>query len=435
MFSVILLQNTQSITTFASTNGVRMIDGIDYSGQGTVINDTIRTGEATVNGNYVNVPTWTYGAYTYSTWDEFWAGWSDWSVNNKKYYDYFNNYGTNYKNQKHLIDVKKRTEYRYRRSTDKIPVYKTQYHTKYRKKFLWTYIYDTDVSWSTYPGNKSGWKIYSQWTSNERSGYKSGYTDFTDWRYGPPLRAIWEKPYEAYQSRETYMYRSCDLTWDANWKNESTEKVPLKYAIYNGFRYDYNLEKIVPISIANGIKWQWNDNIGSEKKKEIGFGYCSHRDITEYYLTVDQLITLSQRLPSLYLEQNNSIELYGMFSASIVDLIFGSKLSAAVLLLCTTYKGLLDKLENDELISIVDIINRAKQMNLVVRISDLYDYCIFTGETLNSSKIEINNYDKNYVSMKYSSNIFGEISYINEQELDDIANCIIQYLNQKYSFI
>ena len=37
------------------------------------IDGDIRNGVATVSGNYVNIPVYTYGAYTYSTWDEFWA--------------------------------------------------------------------------------------------------------------------------------------------------------------------------------------------------------------------------------------------------------------------------------------------------------------------------------------------------------------------------
>ena len=70
---VLLLTQFIPLNVSAATTGAKISNGIDYSGQGTIIDGDIRKEGATVSGNYVNIPVYTYGAYTYNTWDEFWA--------------------------------------------------------------------------------------------------------------------------------------------------------------------------------------------------------------------------------------------------------------------------------------------------------------------------------------------------------------------------
>lgn len=247
------------LTVSATTIGTKISNGIDYSGQGTVIEGDIRDGVATVSGNYVNVPTYTYGAYTYNTWDEFWATWSSWSPSNSKYSGYK---GYRYAPEnKHIVDFESKTEYQYRRWNDKLnPVYKTKYITKYQKctkiLFVNVYTYHTESSYSGYPGSKSGYTIYSRRTEREIDYYRGGYEYYGKWADSKPLTMPWETSWSSYNSRKTYRVKKIDSTWDPNWKNESTERVPLNYSIY----------KSDGSPIYYGAKWTYSKNLSNEKK-------------------------------------------------------------------------------------------------------------------------------------------------------------------------
>lgn len=233
---VLLFTLFEPLAVSATTTGTKISNGIDYSGKGTVIDGDIRDGVATVNGDYVNVPIYTYGAYTYDTWDEFWATWSSWSTSNSKYSGYK---GYRYAPEnKHIVDFESKTEYQYRRWNDKLnPVYKTKYITKYQKctkvLFVNVYTYHTEYSYSGYPGAKSGYTIYSRRTERVLDYYRGGYEYYGAWSDSKPFTMPWETSWTSYNSRKTYRVKKIDCTWDPDWKNESTERVPLNYSLYN----------------------------------------------------------------------------------------------------------------------------------------------------------------------------------------------------------
>lgn len=256
---ILLFTQFIPLNVSAATTGTKISNGIDYSGQGTVIQGDIRDGVATVSGNYVNVPTYTYGAYTYSTWDKIWAGWSSWSPSNSKYIGYK---GYRYAPEnKHIVDFESKTEYQYRRWNNKLnPVYKTKYITKYQKctrvLFVNIYSYHTESSYYGYPGAKSGYTIYSRKTERKIDYYRGGYEYYGKWADSKPFTMPWETSWYSYNSRKTYRVKKINSTWDPNWKNESTERVPLNYSIY----------KSDGSPLYYGAKWTYSKKLSNEKE-------------------------------------------------------------------------------------------------------------------------------------------------------------------------
>jgi hypothetical protein len=173
-----------------------MVSGIDYSGNGTKITENLRDGVATVEGNYVRIPTYTLGSYVYNTWDEFWSTWSSWSPNNAKYNSYK---GYRYAAEnKYIVDVESKTEYQYRRWNSNLnPVYKTKYITQYKKLttilFLKVYTYHTESSYSSYPGSKSGYTISGRWTEKVFDYFAGGYEYNNNWSTSSPFYWPWKK--------------------------------------------------------------------------------------------------------------------------------------------------------------------------------------------------------------------------------------------------
>lgn len=245
----------------AAMTNTQVVSGIDYSGQGTKITGDVRSAPATISGDRVNIPIWTYGSYVYSSWDKFWAGWSSWSPSNVKYNGYK---GYRYAPEsKHIIDFESKTEYQYRRwHSDWNPVYRTRYYTEYVKYTKILFInfpsYTTESSLGGYPGAKSGWTINKRYTESELSYYAGGY-EYADWRDSAPFAwtgwPFYEPAWSAYNSRQTYRVKMCDSWWDSSWKNESSEQVPLNYSIYktNGTALNY------------GAKWTYSSGLSSKK--------------------------------------------------------------------------------------------------------------------------------------------------------------------------
>lgn len=129
IFAVILLLG-DAFSVSTATVGTEMISGVDYSGQGTIINGRVAiNNKATVSGNYVNIPIYkgkyVAGAYDY-WWTKNWSGWS--TYNNKKNTDFTVYNGSDKATE---YDVQSRNEYQYKRK-EKRNVYATKYYTQYR---------------------------------------------------------------------------------------------------------------------------------------------------------------------------------------------------------------------------------------------------------------------------------------------------------------
>lgn len=275
---ILLFTQFVTLTVSATTIGTKISNGIDYSGQGTVINGDIRDGVATVSGYYVNVPTYTYGSYTYDTWDEFWATWSSWSPSNSKYDGYK---GYIYApEKKFIVDFQSKTEYKYRRWNDKLnPVYKTKYITEYQKctkvLFVKFYTYHTACSYSGYPGAKSGYTIHKRWTEREVSYYKGGYEYHDSWEDSKPFTWPWEKSWSSYTSRKTYRVKKIDAKWDPKWKNNSTESVPLNYSLYNrdGSPMNYGIMVQANPTISENLATNFLNPTSEDRNYETTYFY------------------------------------------------------------------------------------------------------------------------------------------------------------------
>ncbi|MDR3293740.1 MAG: hypothetical protein LBT20_06555, partial [Clostridiales bacterium] len=197
--------------------GINVINGVDYSGQGTVFAGTpVALGQNerffkddcldvhVESGRYVNNGWWV------------WYTWGDWGTGNNKsndYYAYRGSTATEY-------EVQSRTEYKYRLWRDNInPVYKMAYHTEFKKKVLWWYSYETKWSFDGYPtSNGSGWSINNKWTGDEFEKYNGGWATeskyTTDWKTGgAPIDLIAHAKYELYETRTTYRHRSRTMEW------------------------------------------------------------------------------------------------------------------------------------------------------------------------------------------------------------------------------
>ncbi len=414
----------------ATTTGSNVVSGIDYSGQGTKINNDIR-GTASKNGNYVTIPTWTYGAYVYSTWDEFWAGWSDWSPNFKSYYD---QKGYDYNNQHKICvtDAEKKTEYLwYRNWTKKRDVYRTKYYRKYKGKgfFHWGH---TDSSWSGYPANK-GCCPSTTYTKNEKYGTENYIEreDYGKYSDSAPFRWPWDPSWVSHSPRLTYRYKAVDLSWDPTWKNESSESCPLNYSLY----------KLNGTDLGLGIKWSWDEKLSTDKKSESSVFHYTNKDVTEYYLTVNEAQDI---LMNKILLQALSVEdeFYQLLTEAIISLVTFPvhPLTGFAVFLLTTVDGLSEYAQLKGVRSVAELIIAAKEMNQVIKISVVYDETVYYGGGYSSnSGVYVGNYNRTSVSMFYkdnnpssSRNIFGRVTYLNNNDIKNIVGSISTVMELRY---
>lgn len=452
---VLLFTQFVTLTVGATTIGTKISNGIDYSGQGTVINGDIRDGVATVSGNYVNVPTYTYGAYTYDTWDAFWATWSSWSTSNSKYSGYK---GYRYAPEnKHIVDFQSKTEYQYRRWNDKLnPVYKTKYITEYQKctkvLFVKVYTYHKAYSYNGYPGAKSGYTIYKRWTEREISHYKGGYEYYGSWKDSKPFTMPWEESWSSYNSRKTYRVKKVDSIWDPNWKKNATECVPLNYSLY---------EKNSNTPIGYGIKFTTKINICEEynrtalQKVITPIPFEKQYTITQYYITSDVLMAritkeiYNNRSADPEIKQwiiNNGgkltwnliVKIIEKKGASALAKTFGSYM-AVITGIGTLCDAILGDIKASELDKMYNVANNMDRNNAVLVINSCF-YVDLSGQTIPMTIVDMASVsDIKSVSCKYDAALskqlgfrwtypadldyFGEISYIsNANELDGIID-------------
>lgn len=281
---LVMLASIEPTIAQASTAGTRMSSGIDYSGQGTVINNDLSGKPATVEGNYVRIPTWSYGAYTYNTWDEFWVGWSSWSTDNNKY---FAHKGYNYNNQFYIKDAEKKTEYKwYREWNRKRDVYSTKYYREYKGKHIFHWGHK-DSSWNGYPSNK-GCCPSTIYTKSEKRGTQS-YVEREEsgYAFSAPFRWAWDPQWKTFAPRDTYRVKKVDLTWDASWKKDSSELVPLNYSLY----------KQDGSSISGGLKWTYIPKLTTQKNRGFfemlaadGMPNEKNLSVVQYYVTSKEVI-------------------------------------------------------------------------------------------------------------------------------------------------
>jgi hypothetical protein len=273
--AIISLSNPLSVS--ASLSGSNIVNGIDYSGQGTKIDGQIAPGVATVSGNTVNVPIYR-GKYEAGVLDGWWLhSWSNWSIFNNMTNDYYTFRG----NTALEYNVESREEHRYRRWDPNLnPVYNTMYHTEYRRVILGISFYSTESSWDGYPGPKANHTINARWTTSEIRYYNGGWTDHTGYLTSPPFRWPWEPEYQIYMTRTSYRYRSRTMTWNEQGAT-TTESVPLRYSLKD--RND------VPIQF--GIKIVANHTISPRASTSLfnptpdNWDY----DLTIYYLDTNVL--------------------------------------------------------------------------------------------------------------------------------------------------
>ena len=279
--------NFGSLIAHATTNGTYMINGIDYSGQGTVINGTTTGDAAYTEGNYVNIPIYK-GAYKpNSGWNWYWnSNWSSWSPYNNKSNDYNTYRGATTKE----YNVESRVEYRYKRTETK-DTYATKYHTTYQGSRWWNCgIVLFTSQWGGYEGNRSNFKIIDQWTTSEKYG-TTNVTVYSDWRTSAPLRLAGENQWSAYTSRTVYRYKTLDMHWDEK-AQTTTEKVPLNYSLYdkNGkpikaglvWNYGYNEKKIAQENNRTFIQKVGDSMLHNEK----------NLDIQQYYITSTEIMKM-----------------------------------------------------------------------------------------------------------------------------------------------
>ena len=452
---VLLFTQFIPLNVSAATTGAKISNGIDYSGQGTIIDGDIRKEGATVSGNYVNIPVYTYGAYTYNTWDEFWATWSSWSPSNSKYSGYK---GYRYAPEnKHIVDFESKTEYQYRRWNDELnPVYKTKYITEYEKcttvLFVNVYTYHTEYSYSGYPGAKSGYTIHSRRTEREIDYYRGGYEYYGEWKDSKPITMPWETSWSAYNSRTTYRVKKIDSTWDPNWKNETTERVPLNYSLY---KKDSNTP------IGYGIKFTTKLDISEEydrtaiQKLASPIPFEKQYTITQYYITSDTLMAkITKEIydnrsadPAVlqWFADNGGKLSWGMIIKAIEK--FGSKAVAKTLgnyMAIITVSGtlcdaLLEDIKASELNKMFEVANEMDRNNAILVINSCYYVDTSTGGLPMTIMDMASVSNIKTVSCKYNTSLskqlgfrwtypadldyFGVISYIsNENELDGIID-------------
>jgi hypothetical protein len=445
----------------AAMTNTQITSGVDYSGQGTKITETLRDGQATVSGDRVNVPTWTYGAYVYSSWDEFWAGWSSWSPNNKTYYD---QKGYDYNGQHKIVvtDAERKTEYRYyRMNPDLNPQYRTRYYTEYKTvtKILFVSIttYSVSSSLSGYPGAISGKTISSQWTEREFS-HNAGAYEYTGWQASAPSAwtgwPFYEPGWIVYQSQYTYRYKSCNLSWDAKWKNESSEQVPLKYSLY----------KKDGSSIGYGIKWSFASSI-SQDKGMSGLGSASTSWINQYYITSDEaklLLIDSMEEIEDSVSKLGWLNLFATGGTLAVSQIISKAFPPAdpvclavdiAILLAETSDYIMNELKAGKINSYQQLLNAAQRQNIVLAIQD-YNYVLFYTDvapggyyftnTKYIQSVKFATTTKTNISMKATDNVvfgayltgtknYGIISYITD--VDEIVKIIKFSLKYNYPTI
>lgn len=439
----------------ATTIGANISNGIDYSGQGSVIEGNIREGVATVSGNFVNVPTYTYGSYTYNTWDEFWATWSSCSPSNSKYSGYK---GYRYAPEnKYIVDFESKTEYQFRRWNNKLnPVYKTKYITEYQKctkiLFVNVYTYHTESSYSGYPGLKSGYTIYSRRTEREIDYYRGRYEYYGKWADSRPFTMPWETSWSSYNSRKTYRVKKIDSTWDPNWKNDYIEQVPLNYSLY---------EKNSNTPIGYGIKFTTNIGISEEynrtaiQKLASPIPFEKQYKITQYYITSDVL--MARITKEIYNNRSSDpafiqwihdnggkitwsliIKAIEKFGSKAVAKTLGSYM-AIITASGTLFDALLEDMKASELDKMFKVANEMDRNNAILVINS----CYYIGISSNTFPMTIMDMasvpNVKSVSCKYNTTLakqlgfrwtypadldfLGEISYIsNEDELDSIID-------------
>lgn len=419
---VLLFTLFEPLAVSATTTGTKISNGIDYSGKGTVIDGDIRDGVATINGKYVNVPIYTYGAYTYNTWDEFWATWSSWSTSNSKYSGYK---GYRYAPEnKHIVDFESKTEYQYRRWNDKLnPVYKTKYITKYQKctkvLFVNVYTYHTEYSYSGYPGAKSGYTIYSRRTERVLDYYRGGYEYYGAWSDSKPFTMPWETSWSSYKSRKTYRVKKIDCTWDPDWKNESTELVPLNYSIY----------KSDGSPMYYGAKWTYSKYLSNEK------------NIPGQIIVVDRYMLNSAGIAQLLNGKEDALDrLIANNGTSWWELAVGTGIGIATLqanpyvgaavFVAETLYGLQGAVIDSNMQSKYDSIKEILVMAQDYDINIVFEY--YQASTTNGGYSYYNMREfttqRNYLSMKYQNNenpqygyftndAFGLVSYIKDTKI------------------
>jgi hypothetical protein len=412
----------KTLTAHASTAGSNIVSGIDYSGQGTRISEDLRDGVATVEGNYVRVPTYTYGSYVYSTWDEFWASWSSWSPDNAKYNGYK---GYRYAPEnKHIVDFKSKTEYQYRRWNSNLnPVYKTKYVTEYEKcttiLFVKIYTYHTESSYSGYPGAKSGYSIFSRWTERVVDYYAGGYEYNNNWSDGAPFTWPWETSWSAYTSRQTYRVKKIDSTWDAKWKNDSSDLVPLNYSLKDRNGQD----------IGVGIKLAFSKPM-SEYKETSNLFLSTSLWVNQYYISA----TDAKRLLIDNMEDiEDAIGRFGFINL-IVDLgstIGGVFLSTPVgvaiglaMLMVEGSDYLMNELKAGRINTMQKLLTEAERQNITIIIQDT-NYAVYSTNMQYYQSFQTAVTKKTSVSMRMSDNDikcayltgtknYGKISYMSD---------------------
>lgn len=232
LLMICTLISISSHQAYATTSGTQMYSGVDYSGQGTVIDKNLRVSVASTSGSYLSVPVYLgqYQNQQILTNEWIWHSWTGWSPSNYK----SNNYIT-YRGEgitEYLVESK--AFYKYQRWNDQLnPVYGYMYYTEYQGNQWWNfYINTTDSSTSGYPGPIGNYNIVRQYREYRILYYNGGY-DYTGYQEYPPngIEGLggWVK---SSQYQTWYRYKERWITWNPNTRDGS-ELVPLKYSLKN----------------------------------------------------------------------------------------------------------------------------------------------------------------------------------------------------------
>jgi hypothetical protein len=438
VLTTVLLNAPVKVAQAAVPSG-GIVNGIDYSGQGTELNGEIAPGQAMVSGNYVNIPIYKgrYDTAWYNVNDWWiWHPWSSWSLSNNKTNDYDTYVGktmTEY-------DVDSKTENMYYRYNPLLtPIWKRTYYTKYETitKILFINVktYNTVSSSDSYPKAVSGKTIVEQWIEESVTGYRGG-NEFTDWRDSAPITlSFWpfnEPSYSVYASRTNYRYRSRTIEWNSK-ASTTIEQVPLNYSLYNKAGEPINY----------GAVWTYSQSLSSEKAIP-GSVTLAYR----YMLNsagIKQLLNGKENaLDQLIKDQGTSWWEVAIGAAvGLATLKANPYVGGAVFVVETLY-AVMGKVVAENMKNKYDNLKELLIAAQDYKINIIFEYYQTTIHTLDGGENYSNMKEfataRNYISMKYQNNespstgyflkdTYGMVSYM--QNTSSLINDIESYVKLK----
>lgn len=435
MFTLLLLTSLfflfSSLKIDATTSGSNIINDVDYSGQGTIIEKTIRNSQAYNDSSYAYIPT--YGARYENQKilinDWYLHSWSSWSTKNNR----TNNYD-DYRGESIIeYDVQSKKQYQYKVWDPEMGVLVgTMYVTKYKgSKWYNSFLTKTIESTEGYPGNISNYKIVDQYIYGYVKGYEGGYINDYTWHDDAPSGSD-----KILNTRTVYRYRSRTITWN-NKAYSSIETVPLNYSFSD-----------VSGNSLGIIKWELMKEVSNYEDTASSVNVSYYQYFIKSTDIIDLLETAIEKKVEDALMQTTfsdfgDIVLYAIGSGvTYVNPTLGGAIGLATFVIDYIDSSIIYKMAANEINTIQDFIDELQSSketavisfaNITVNTGNMYsETLIYQTDSVNIDYVSMN-YKNNQISnnlVNFEGNNYGKISYLTS--IDEVVNHIKLVLRESH---